>query len=149
MNMLPSEAMAVLGSVDPDVLTAAAHSSGWISAADFHSYAAIVQAGTLGSSATMDAKIEQATDASGTGAKDLTGAAITQLTQAGSDSDKQAIIQFRPEDLDVDNSFTHFRLTITVATASSDGGGLVLGCGPKHGPASDFDASTVDEIVTA
>lgn len=149
MNMLPSEAVAVLGSIDPDAYAASTVTTGWISAADFHSFAAIVQAGTLGSSATLDAKIEQASDSSGTGAKDLTGAAITQLTQAGSDSDKQAIIQFRPADLDVANDFNHFRLSMTVATATSDAGGLVVGFDPKHGPASDNDASTVDEIVTA
>jgi hypothetical protein len=38
--------------------------------------------GVLGASATVDAKLQQATDNSGTGVKDVTGKAITQLVKA-------------------------------------------------------------------
>lgn len=148
VNNMPSDISAVVGVIDPDATAAGTVATGWVEAANFHSFLGVVLAGTLGSSATVDAKIEQATDGSGTGAKDLSGSSITQLTQAGTDSDKQALIQFRPEDLDVDNSFTHVRLSITVATATSDAGGVLMGFGPRYGPASDSDASTVDEIVT-
>lgn len=146
-NLLPSQQAAVAAVIDPDVTAAGTVTSGWVDMADFESVMAIVFAGTLGSSATLDAKIEQATDGSGTGAKDITGKAITQLTQAGTDSDKQAIINVTADELDVDNLFTHVRLSITVATASSDAGGVVLGFYPHYGPASDSDASTVAEIV--
>lgn len=146
-NNLPSERAAIVGVIDPDVTAASDVSTGWVAAKDFHNFMAIVMAGTLGASATLDAKIEQATDSSGTGAKDVTGKAITQLTQAGTDSDKQAIINVRQSDLDIANSFTHLRLTVTVATASSDAGGILLGLDPAYGAASDYDAATVDEIV--
>lgn len=145
-NALPSEGAALLATVDPDVLTAAAHSSDWVDMAKFDQIMAIVLAGALGVSATMDAKLEQATDGSGSGVKDIAGKAITQLTQAGSDDDKQAIINLRGEELDLENGFTHVRLTITVATASSDGAGLVLGFGPRYLPAED-DLASVAEIV--
>lgn len=147
-NNRPSERVAVLGNIDPDAYTAATYVTGWVAAANWAAFMAIVFAGTLGSSATLDAKIEQASDSSGTGAKDLSGSAITQLTQAGTDSDKQAIINFRAEDLDINNGFTHVRLSMTVATATSDAGGVLLGLDPRQGPASDNDASSVDEIVT-
>jgi hypothetical protein len=146
-NLLPSDRAAIVGVIDPDVTAAGAVSTGWVAAKDFLTFMAIVFAGTLGSSATLDAKIEQASDSSGTGAKDVTGKAITQLTQAGTDSDKQAIINVKQSDLDIVNGFTHLRLTITVATASSDAGGVLLGFDPAFGPASDYDAATVDEIV--
>ena len=147
-NALPSESVAILGTVDPDVLTAAAHTSDYVDAGMFESIMAVIMAGTLGSSATFDAKLVQATDSSGTSSKDITGKAITQLTQAGTDSDKQAIINVRAEELDLANSFTHVALTITVGTASSDGGGILLGLNPRFGPASDNDIASVDEIVT-
>lgn len=147
LNVLPSDRVAVAATVDPDVLTATTHDSGWVSMADFGSIMAIVAVGTLGSSATVDAILQQATDGSGTGAKAITGKAITQLTDAGSDSDKQAIINCYEDELDVENDFTHVRLRITVATASSDGGGVILGLDPAVGVASDSDLSTVDEIV--
>ena len=148
MNKLPSEKVAIGGTIDPDVLTATAFTSDWMSMADFESAMAIVMAGTLGSSATMDAKLLQATDASGTGSKDITGKAITQLTQAGTDSDKQAIINCRAEELDIDNGFDHVALWIDVNTASSDGAGLLLGLNAAYGPASDNDLASVEEIVT-
>ncbi len=147
MNALPSEETALVGVIDPDATAASTVTSAWIKAADFFSFMAVVFAGTLGASATVDAKLEQATDSSGTSAKDITGKSITQLTQAGTDDDKQSIINLRQEELDVQNGFDYFRLSVTVAIATSDVGGVVLGCHPRRAPASDFDLSSVDEIV--
>lgn len=147
LNLKATEQVAVVGNIDPDAYAASTVTTGWIAAQKFHAFIAIVQAGTLGASATLNAKLEQASDSSGTGAKDITGKAITALTQAGTDDDKQALIHLRPNELDMDNSFTHFRLSMTIGTAASDAGGIVLGVGPRTGPAQDNDASTVDEIV--
>jgi hypothetical protein len=145
---LPSEQVAVCATVDPDVLTAAAHTSDYVDASEFNSLLAIVAAGTLGASATFDAKLVQATDSSGTGSKDITGKSITQLTQAGTDeSDRQALINVSQDELDLDNGFTHVALTITVGTASSDGGGVILGISPRNGPANLNDLASVAEIV--
>lgn len=146
-NAKASEIAAIVGNIDPDAYAASTVTTGWIAAKDFSSFMAIVQAGDLGASATLDAKLEQASDATGTGAKDITSKAITQLTQAGTDSNKQAIINLRPEELDLDNSFTHFRLSMTIGTAASDAGGMVIGIGARQGLASDNDATTVDEVV--
>lgn len=147
INLRPSDRVAVVANIDPDAYAAGTVESGWVSIAQFGSVMAVVQAGTLGTSATLDAKLEQATDSSGTGAKDVTGKAITQLTKAGSDDDKQAVINCGQEDLDIENSFAFVRLSITVGTATSDAGGVVLGFDPAYGPASDNDASSVAEIV--
>lgn len=147
-HLLPSERAAVVGVIDPDANTAATYTTAWIAMADFQSIMAVVMAGTLGTSATLDAKLQQASDSSGTGAKDITGGAITQLTQAGTDSDKQAVIQCNAEDLDLANDFSHVRLSMTVATATSDCGAIVLGFDARYGPARDGDLASVDEIVT-
>jgi hypothetical protein len=146
-NLKPSDAVAVVGAIDPDVYTAATYTSGWIDMSAFGAIQAIVMAGTLGASATLDAKLEQASDSGGTGAKDITGKAIAQLTQAGTDSDKQAIINLFADELDINNGFNHARLSITVGTATSDAGAVVLGLYPVSGTAADNDAATVDEIV--
>jgi hypothetical protein len=145
---LPSEAAGIVGVVDPDAYSTGTQTTGWIDMADFEAVMAIVMAGTLGSSATLDAKLEQATDSSGTSAKDVSGKSITQLTKASPDeSDQQAVINMRREELDVQNGFTHVRLSLTVGTASSDAAGIVLGFMPRQGPASDQDLSSVAEIV--
>ncbi len=147
-NILASHHAALVGVVDPDALAAAAHNTGWISMASFERLMAIVFAGTLGTNATVDAKLEQATDGSGTGAKDIANKAITQLTQAGSDdSDKQVVINVSADQLDVENNFTHVRLSITIGTATSDLGAAVFGLVPRYGPASDNDLASVAEIV--
>lgn len=145
---LPTEISSTVAVIDPDAYAAGTYTTGWVDMSDWHAMKATVFAGTLGSSATLDAKLEQATSAAGAGAKDITGKAITQLTQAGTDSDKQAVINLRDSDLDIDNGFRYVRLSITVGTATSDAGGELEGFFPRYAPASDFDASTVDEIVT-
>ena len=136
----------LLGIIDPDAYTAATYTTGWIHAGSYAKIVAWVFAGTLGASATLDAKIEQASDGSGTGAKDVTGALITQLTQAGTDSDKQATIELEPASLDTNNGFDYVRLSMTVGTATSDAAAVVFGVAPRYVPPTD--ASTVDEIVT-
>ena len=143
-NVLLSDQVQVAGAIDPDAYTAATYTTGWISMATYNRIMAIVMAGTLGSSATLDAKLEKATDGSGTGAADITSKAITQLTQAGTDSDKQAIINCRADELG--GAFTHVRLSMTVGTATSDAGAIVLGALARFEPATD--ATSVDQIVS-
>lgn len=145
-NILPSDRARVVGVIDPDAYAANAYSTGWIAMKNFASIMAIVMAGDLGTSATLDAKLEEATDGSGTGVQDVSGKAITQLTQAGTDSNKQAIINCRADELDLADGFTHVRLTITVATATSDAGAIVLGFDARYEPGDDLAA--VDEIVS-
>jgi len=147
-NPLPSQRSAVAAVIDPDANAAGALTSDWIDMGQFESVMAVVMAGTLGSSGTLDFKLQQATDSSGTGAKDITGKAITQLTQAGTDSDKQAIINCYSDELDTNNGFTHVAAVMTTATATSDSAAIVFGCDPKFGPASDYDLASVDEIVS-
>ena len=120
-NSLPSERVAVLGTIDPDVTVASTVTSDWCDLTKFKSGMAVIFAGTLGASATLDAKLEEAKDSSGTGAQDLTGKSITQLTQGGTDSDKQALINVRSEELSAD--YTHVHVSVTVGTATSDAGG--------------------------
>jgi len=148
MGSLMSEEVAVLATIDPDALTAATYDSDWVDMGAFQQIMAIVMVGTLGTLATVDASVRQATDSSGTGAKAITGKSITQLTQAGTDSDKQAIINVRSDELDVTGDFTHVSLRIVVAVATSDGGGIILGRRARRQPANQSDLASVDEIVS-
>jgi hypothetical protein len=146
-NLLPSDRTAVAAAINPASHGAGAVSTPWISMATFFSMMALIQAGALGASATVDAKIEQAKDATGTDAKDVTGKAITQLTQADGDDNKQAIINIGQRDLDMANDFDHVRLTLTVGTAASQVAAVLLGVDARYGTAAANDAASVDEIV--
>lgn len=142
----PSQRAGIVGVIDPQSASTA-KSTGWIDATEFHNYLAIIKVGALGASATVDAKFEQATDGAGAGVTDVPGRAITQMTKAGTDDSKQALINLKQEDLDFNNGFKFFRLTITPATAASLIDGAVLGFDPRYDFASGNDAASVDEIV--
>ncbi len=145
-TMKAYEGWAVVGTVDPDALTATAHLSDAIDMSKYDEILAVVLVGDLGTNATVDAKLTQATTSGGT-YKDVTGKAITQLTKASpDDSDKQALISCRGEDLDMDSDYRYVKLSVTVGTATSDGGAVVLGR-PKSGLASGVDLASVAEMV--
>lgn len=147
--MLPnakiSELAAVLATINP-VSTATTVTSGWVSAANCERFLALIQTGVLGTSATVDAKLQQATDASGTGAKDVTGKAITQIVKASGDN-KQAEINLRAEELDTNGGFAFVQLSVTVGTAASLVSGVLLGGVAKNLPASALNQAGVVQIV--
>ncbi len=144
----PSHRVAVVGAIDPDAAAAATYTTAWVDMAYFQSLMAVLSVGEIAAGGTVDAKMEQAKDAAGLDAKDIDNAAITQLTQAGGDSDKQAVINCYADDMDIkEGEFTHARLSVTVAGASADMAATLLGFDPRFDPASKFDAASVAEIV--
>lgn len=147
MPVRPSEAVALLGTIDPVSQGAGTVVSDWGNIGLFKKARGKICVGVLGASATVDAKLRQATDSSGSGAKDITGKAITQLTKAGSDDGKQVIIDLDAAELDVAGGFSYVAISVTVAVAASLIYAEVEGFEPRYGPASDNDLASVDEIV--
>lgn len=141
------ERLAVVACIDPDAYTTGAQTSDWVDMSEFERVVFIVQAGALGSSATIDFKVQEATSAAGAGAQDISGKSITQLTDAGTDSDKQALVEVRADELDLADGYTHVAGILTVGTATSDAGVVAIGLDPRYHPASDYDLSSVDELV--
>jgi len=146
-NLLPSHKTAILGVVNADNYAVGTVTTAWVDMSLVYGAMGILNVGDIAATGTVDAKLEQATDAAGTGAKDITGKAIAQLTQAGGDSNKQALINLRQEELDTNNSFTHARLSISVGAAAADLSGLVTGHSPINGPADQHNAATVAEVI--
>ncbi|TCG08373.1 hypothetical protein BZM27_12630 [Paraburkholderia steynii] len=146
MNVKATEQVAVLGAINPSSQAAGAANSGWISVAQFNKFLALISVGTFGASATVDAKIQQATDSSGTGAKDITGKAIAQLLAAGGNN-VQAEINLDAQDLDVNGGYGFIQLSVTVGTAATGTAATLMGFLPKFASASDFNAASVAQIV--
>lgn len=144
-NAKLNERFAIVATVDPGSKTAAAYNTDWVAMQDIRRVNFIVMTGTLGSSATVDFKLQEATDSSGTSAADISGKSITQLTQAGTDDNKQATVEVNASELST--GFTHVRGVLTVGTATSSVAVIALGGAVRFKPASDFDLSSVDEIV--
>lgn len=146
-NLNASAVAAVVAALNPASQAAGTATTGWIDMQDWFQAMAILSVGAIAAAGTVDAKIQQATSAAGAGAKDVTGTAITQLTDAGTDDNKQVVINVRQEDLDFNNSFRWIRLSVTTAVEAALISAIVLGLHPRYGAANAQDASTVDEIV--
>lgn len=144
MSHMPSENIALLGRIAP--ASGAGGNTGWIAVAEFSK---IVAVGMIGATDhDIDAKIEGATDGSGTGADDITGAAITQIGNATADN-KDFMIEFKVSKL-AQLGFTHVRFSIT-----GSGGSAALAAGALFGyepgavvPGVSRNAASVAQVVT-
>lgn len=145
-NTRPTDRMALVAQTQPGAVAPATVSTPWL---DIHlaaRFLAIIVVGTIGSGGTVDAKIEQATDDAGAGAKDVEGKAMAQLSQAGdNDSDSQVLIDLATADFDIDGGFGFVRLSVTVAGASAGLSASMLAIDPREMPPEQ--AASVAEKV--
>ncbi len=115
-NILPSDRSPILDRIAPISQGVGTVTTGWVDVTGLANLMAVIQTGVLGAAATVDAKLQKATDGAGTGVVDITGKAITQLVKA-TDDNKQAVINLHTEE--IGNTFTHVRLSLTVGAAAS------------------------------
>jgi hypothetical protein len=111
----------LLDSVHP-VSSAIAVNGAWVEVGDFVEIVVTVQIGLIAATGVFNLDVNQATDATGTGAKNVTDAAgndvaITAL--ADTDDDVDIVIVIRNEYLDVNGGFNFVRVTATPSVAAS------------------------------
>jgi len=145
-NAKGSELLSVLATLDPASQAVGAASTAWVPVANYFSFLAMVQTGVLGTSATVDAKVQQALDSSGMGAKDIGGKAITQIVKATGDN-KQVLVNVKPEELDTVNGFGFVRVTVTVGVAASVTSAQLLGVNPRYAPADVGNQAAVVQVI--
>lgn len=116
----------------------------WISIANYERLFALLDAGVLATNATLDFKLQQATSSTGGSAKDISGKAITQLTEAGTDSNKNVGIELRGEELDVTNGFCYVRMVMTPAVGAALCSCYLFGTAPDYTAVS---TTNFDELV--
>lgn len=146
MNVLPTEECAIVSTIDPDAYTASTYTGDWVKADDFDQFLGVFLIGTMAGSSTCICSLQQGNTSGGGGAKVITNKTATTLTQAGSDSDKQVLINARVEEMDQANTFLWLAPRMVIGAAASDAAALLLGFGPRYLPA-DTDLATVDELV--
>ena len=144
----PTDVISLLGTIDPGSKAAGTVTSDYVDMSQVSSICAILKTGLLGTAATVDAKLVQATAQAGTGKKDITGKAITQIVKASGDN-VQAEINCFSEELDSDNSFRWVALEVTVGAAASVIDATILGYAHRYNPASDYNIASVAEIIPA
>ncbi|MEF8730827.1 MAG: hypothetical protein V5B40_02515 [Candidatus Accumulibacter meliphilus] len=128
-NIKGSETLSILATIDPASRAAGTVTTAWVSVVNFHAFLAVVETGVLGAAATLDAKIQQARDATGTG------------------DNKQALINLRPENLDSNNGFAFLRLSLTVEVAASIVAGKLIGVHPRYATAEVFNQAAVVQAI--
>lgn len=138
-----SEVNEVLAHIPADSETVEVN-SGYVYMGTKHRGVILISVGDMAAGATLDADLEQAQDAAGTGAKAITGKSITQLTQAGGDGNQVVIIELRSEELDPDNGFEYINLEITPAVGAVEFAAFILGTVPRYKAVS---TTNVAEIV--
>jgi hypothetical protein len=144
MGATLGESIAILGTIDPKDLATSAVNSDYCDCAKYGKVSAFILIGAI--TGTIDAKLQQASDSSGTGVKDITGKSITQL--AATDDNKQAVISVDVSELDLANDFTHVRCVVTPTGGTTNFGGVaMLGGDARFSPVDSHDLSTVAEIV--
>lgn len=139
-----TEQVAFLDKLDPDSYDAAVYDTGFNSLRDYHRAAVVLIVGDMAATATLDMDIEQATTTAGAGIKAITDKSITQLTQAGGDSNTTVVVELRTEELDVDNAFDCINAEVTVGTAAVEFALLILGLEPRYPP---VPTTNLEEVV--
>ena len=111
----------------------------WIDAGIASNFLAHVGSALVGTS--LNFKIQQATDSSGTANKDISGLAITALTSAGS-----ALINITASDLDTDNDFTHIAMVIVTAGATTLASAELIAIDARYEPLAQ--GAEIDEVIS-
>jgi hypothetical protein len=146
-NAKASEQLSILATLDPGNQAPGVANTGWVPLSTHHGLLALVQTGALATGATVDAKLQQAQDTNGTGAKDVAGKSIAQLTQASNGANRQALINLRSEELDVNNGFAYVRLVVTVAAAAANTSAQLMGVNPRLASAETANQAALAQIV--
>lgn len=133
------EELGIIGTIDPQSVAATSKQSAWIDVAKYPRLAAIVMVGARDGNIT--AKIEEATDSSGTGAQDLK--TLTVIAAAS----KQAIVSAHHEELTLSTGYSHIRMDITTTGTANLISGLVLGGNARFKPVENHDATTVAQVL--
>ncbi len=129
-----SERMYPLATYNADALGVGTFNSAYVLLRDYHRAWLVINVGDMGGGATLDAGIQQATDVLGTGVKAIVGKTITQLTQAGGDSDSLVCIELQTEELDVTLNFDAIRFFLTVAGAATEVSAILYGVMSRFDP---------------
>lgn len=146
LNTRLSERLAVVATIDPDAYGTGAQNSDYIDMALHQRILFIILAGTIASTGKIDFAVYGDTASGGAYATAITGAAITQLTEAGTDSDKQAVVEVSAADVQA-QGLRYIRGVLTLTTAGGDAGVVAVAGDTRYLPASNADLASVDEII--
>lgn len=142
-----SESLAVVATIDPQSVGVGTANTDVIDLKLYRRVLFVLAVGALGASGTVDFAVRGDSASGGSFTTNITGKAITQLTKAGSDDNKQVVVEISAEEAAA-QGFRYVRGLLTVGTAASQACVVVLAGGLRYSPAAEFDLASVDEIVS-
>jgi hypothetical protein len=146
-NLL-SNRLAIVSVIDPDANATGTFTGDAIDMAFHRKIMVIVMAGTIASTGTVDCLLTESATSGGTYTQ-ISGKSITQLTQAGTDSDKQAVINLRSDELGT--GMRYVKVSLRIGTAAADSATVTIADRSRYSDAVNTttfgDLASVDEIV--
>jgi len=146
-NLDPSARVAIAGVIPAQQAAVGVVTSNFVDMRNFYALFASLNVGVIGAAGTIDAKIEQATDANGANVKAVTGLAIVQIAKAGGDN-RQAGINVRQEDLDKNGGFRFVRVSVTVGGAATFLSASLTGFDARYGAGSANQLGTTATAIS-
>lgn len=149
---LPSERVAVVSVIDPADRASGTTTGDAIDMSVHDQVMFIIMVGNIVKGDTIDFKVTECATSGGTYTP-ISGKAITQLTQAGTDHNKQAIINVKASELGTGMRYLKGRLYVAGVTGTGNNGSSVLTLAFKSRFSAAItsttygDLASVDEIV--
>lgn len=138
------EEWALIATIDPIDANNADSSTDIIDMSKFSEVAFVIALGVINASATFDFAVYEDEASNMAGEAAMSGKSITQLTGAGSDGAKQAIVSVKAEELSAGCRY----IRGTMANSAHSQLACVLAFARrKYESQTEDDLSTVDEIV--
>lgn len=129
-----TEGFALLAHEPADAFAAGTYNSAWVDVENYHRGVLLLSVGTMAATATLNCLIQEAQDAAGTGAANIAGKTITQLTQAGGDGDDAVAIEWRSIEMNQNNDSKFIRVQVTVANAQVELAYMLFGDCSRYKP---------------
>lgn len=156
-NTLPSERITVLAVIDPQTASTSPGTvtSSYVNTSGNHQLMALLKVGAMSTSgstgATVTFSLLQATSSSGAGSKALgtTATALVNVNSTNTNVNNQVIVQNRTDAMDVANGFDWVAMTAVVANSGATLDAILLGFDNRHAPGSDWNVSTVSQILSS
>jgi hypothetical protein len=138
-----NERLAIVATIDPSSQAAGAASSTAVKMDIHREVMFLLQTGTLGTSATVDMKLQSSATSGGT-YTDITNKSITQLVKASNDNN-QASINIRASEMPAGQPFV--KAVVTVGTAASLTSLVGLAENDRYEPANLANKASVAQSV--
>ena len=143
MTVRFSEQYPLMSVIDPDAAAVGTFTGDAIDMADFAGAVYHLAIGDMASSATVDYSIWSGTTSGGTYTA-ITAGSATQLTQAGTDADKQVVIEIDARAV-LAKGHRYIKDRLVVLVDAVDSCAMGFGIRARYGPETDL--ASVDEIV--